>query len=178
MPSTPNLNPPASSVAVHAPVYCDPLRAGTPGKDKNDSERGREQVKCVTSRAEAEFRGALDRRLALELTREPGERVGVMLEDGGAVEAVTVAGSDRNEPEWRRRWRRNSFGSAGKACGRSAPGVDLATSWASRYRCAYSATRAACWVRTCSFRRTSRGFHRTPGRPGRGRLCRSTGHGR
>ena len=102
MPSTPNLNPPASSVAVHAPVYCDPLRAGTPGKDKNDSERGREQVKCVTSRAEAEFRGALDRRLALELTREPGERVGVMLEDGGAVEAVTVAGSDRNEPEWRR----------------------------------------------------------------------------
>ena len=125
--SAPNLNPPASSVAVHAEIFRHPMWARTPQKDADpDPERGSERAKCVSARAAAPWK------------RSPR---------GGAT------GTSRNGGV---RWRRNSFGSAGKACGRSAPGVDLATSWASRYRCAYSATRAVCWVRTCSFRRTSR----------------------
>ena len=106
MPSAPNLNPPASSVAVHAAIF----RAKAPQRGENlNPERGSEQVKCVSARAAAEFHGAFDRGLALELTREPGERIGVMVEDGGAVEAIGAARRDRHEPEWRRAMAEKSF---------------------------------------------------------------------
>ena len=71
-------------------------------------------MKCVTARPEAAFHGALDRRLALELTREPGERIGVMLEGGGAVEEIAAARSDRHAPEWRRAMARKFFSQHGK----------------------------------------------------------------
>ena len=50
---------------------------------------------------EAEFHEARNRRLAVEVTWEPGETIGVMLEDRGAVEESAAADSDRHEPEWR-----------------------------------------------------------------------------
>ena len=110
MPSAPNLNPPASSVAVHAAIFRHPMWALTPQRGENlNPERGSEQVKCVPARPAAEFHGAFDRGLALELTREPGERIGVMVEDGGAVEAIGAARRDRNEPEWRRAMAEKSF---------------------------------------------------------------------
>ena len=103
MPSAPNLNPPASSVAVHAAIFRHPMWALTPQRGENlNPERGSEQVKCVSARAAAEFHGAFDRGLALELTREPGERIGVMVEDLGTVEAITAAGGERHAPEWMR----------------------------------------------------------------------------
>ena len=103
MPSAPNLNPPASSVAVHAAIFRHPMWALTPQRGGNpDPERGSEQVKCVSARAAAEFHGAFDRGLALELTPEPGERIGVMVEDLGTVEAITAAGGERHAPEWMR----------------------------------------------------------------------------
>ena len=84
MPSAPNLNPPASSVAVHAAIFRHPLWALTPQKGANlNPERGSERAKCVPARTAAEFHGALNRGFAVELTREPGERTGVMVEDGG-----------------------------------------------------------------------------------------------
>ena len=92
MPSAPKLNPPASSVAVHAAIFRHPMWALTPQSGENpDPERGSEQVKCVSARAAAEFHEALNRGLALELTREPGERIGVMVEDGGTVDEVGAA---------------------------------------------------------------------------------------
>ena len=103
MPSAPNLNPPASSVAVHAAIFRHPMWTVTPQRGENpDPERASERVKCVPARAAAEFHGTFDRRLALDLTREPGERTGVMVEERGAVEEITAARSDRHEPEWRR----------------------------------------------------------------------------
>ena len=111
----PNLNPPASSVAVHAAIFRHPLWALTPQRGENpDPERGSEQVKCVPARAEAAFHGALNRRLALELTREPGERIGVMVEGGGAVEEIAAARRDWHEPEWRRAMAKKSFWQHGK----------------------------------------------------------------
>ena len=71
-------------------------------------------MKCVPARTEAEFHGTFDRRLALELTREPGERTGVMVVDGGAVEEVTAAGSELLEQEWRRAMAEKSFWQRGK----------------------------------------------------------------
>ena len=59
-------------------------------------------MKCVPARMEAEFHGAFDRRGALELTREPGEASGVMLEDGGTVGEIAAGQSEGHEPEWRR----------------------------------------------------------------------------
>ena len=59
-------------------------------------------MKCVSARTEAAFHGALNRRLALELTREPGERTGVMADDGGAVDEIAAPRRDRHEPEWKR----------------------------------------------------------------------------
>ena len=98
MPSTPNLNPPVSSAAVHAAIF----RAEAPRRGENsDPERGREQVKCVPARTEAQFRGTFDRRLALERTRQPGERIGLMVEDRSAVEESTAAGSEGHAQEWR-----------------------------------------------------------------------------
>ena len=115
MPSAPNLNPPASSVAVHAAIFRHPMWTLTPQRGENpDPERASERVKCVPARAEAAFHGALNRGLALELTREPGERIGVMVEDGGAVEEIAAARRDRHEPEWRRAMAEKSSWQHGK----------------------------------------------------------------
>ena len=51
---------------------------------------------------EAEFHEARNRRLAVEVTWEPGETIGVMLRDGGAARESAAADSERHEPEWRR----------------------------------------------------------------------------
>ena len=115
MPSAPNLNPPASSVAVHAAIFRHPMWALTPQRGENlNPERGSEQVKCVSARAAAEFHGAFDRGLAVELTREPGESIGVMLGDVGTVEEITAAGSELHEPEWRRAMAEKFFWQRGK----------------------------------------------------------------
>ena len=115
MPSAPKLNPPASSAAVHAAIFRHPMWALTPQRGENlNPERGSEQVKCVSARAEAAFHGAFDRRLALELTREPGERIGVMVEDGGAVDAIAAARRERHEQESRRAMAEKSLGRRGK----------------------------------------------------------------
>ncbi len=85
MPSGPNLNPPASSAAVHAAVHRHSPLPGPTRRGKNhDSERGRERAKCVTARTAAEFHRALNRGLAVEVTRGLGEQVGLMVKDGGA----------------------------------------------------------------------------------------------
>ena len=115
MPSAPNLNPPASSVAVHAAIFRHPMWALTPQRGENlNPERGNEQVKCVPARAAAEFHGALNRGRALKLTWEPGEPIGVMIEDLGTVEAITAAGSERHAPEWRRAMAEKFFWQHGK----------------------------------------------------------------
>ena len=51
---------------------------------------------------EAEFRGALNRGLAVEVTWEFGEQINLMAEGGGTVEEITAARSDGHEPEGRR----------------------------------------------------------------------------
>ena len=71
-------------------------------------------MKCVPARAEAAFHGALNRGLALELTREPGERIGVMVEGGGAVDEIAAARRDRHAPEWRRAMAEKSFWQRGE----------------------------------------------------------------
>ena len=115
MPSAPNLNPPASSVAVHAAIFRHPMWARTPQRGENlNPERGSEQVKCVSARAAAEFHGAFDRRLILELTREPGERIGVMVEAGSAVDEIGAARRELHQPEWRRAMAEKSFWQRGK----------------------------------------------------------------
>ncbi len=58
---------------------------------------------------EAEFHEARNRGLAVEVTWEPGETIGVMLEDGGAVEESSAAGSEGYEPEWRHAMAENNF---------------------------------------------------------------------
>ena len=50
---------------------------------------------------EAEFQEARNRRLAVEVTWEPGEPIGGMLKDGGAAEESSAVGSEGYEPEWR-----------------------------------------------------------------------------
>ena len=70
-------------------------------------------MKWVRARTEAGFRGALNRGFALELTREPGERTGVMGEDLGTVEEVTAGGSELHEPEWRREMAEKFFSQGG-----------------------------------------------------------------
>ena len=115
MPSAPNLNPPVSSAAVHAAIFRHPMWVLTPQRGENpDPERASERVKCVPDRAAAEFHGTFDRRIALDLTREPGERTGVMVEERGAVEEITAARSDRHEPEWRRAMAEKSSWQHGK----------------------------------------------------------------
>ena len=99
MASTPNLNPPVSSAAVHAAIF----QAKAPRRGENpDPERGRQRAKCVPARTETQFRGALNRGLTIEVTREPAEQIGVMGEDGGSVEEITTARSELHDPEWRR----------------------------------------------------------------------------
>ena len=48
-----------------------------------------------------EFHGTFDRRGALERTRQPGERIGVMVEDRSAAEESTAASSEGHAQEWR-----------------------------------------------------------------------------
>ena len=115
MPSAPNLNPPASSVAVHAAIFRHPMGALTPQRGENpDPERASERVKCVPARAEAAFHGALNRGFAVELTREPRERIGVMGEDLGSVDKITAGRSELHEPEWRRTMAKKSSWQCGE----------------------------------------------------------------
>ena len=122
MGSAPHFNPPASSAAVQAAVYRHPLCGGDPRRGENsDPERGRAQVKCVPARTEAEFHEAFDRRGAFERTREPGERIGVMLEDGGAA-----ADSDRHKPEWRHTIAEKFFSQRGEDDAKTVSGERIA----------------------------------------------------
>ena len=115
MPSAPNLNPPASSVAVHAAIFRHPMGARTPQRGENPNpERASERVKCVPARAEAAFHGALNRGVAVELTREPGERIGVMGEDLGSVDKITAGRSELHELEWRRTMAKKSSWQCGE----------------------------------------------------------------
>ena len=111
MPSAPNLNPPASSAAVHAAIF----QAKAPRRGENpDPERGSERVKCVPARTEAAFHGALNRGVAVELTREPAERIGVMGEDGGSVDKITAGRSELHELEWGRAMAKKSSWQCGE----------------------------------------------------------------
>ena len=115
MPSAPNLNPPASSAAVHAAVQLHPLLAGaTPGGKTPDSERKRERVKCGTARTEAEFHEPLNPGLEVGVTPELGEQVDLMVKDGGAVEEIAAAPSDRRDPKWRRAMAKTFFWQRGE----------------------------------------------------------------
>ena len=115
MPSAPNLNPPVSSAAVHAAIFRHPLWARTPQRGENPNpERASERVKCVPARAAAEFRGALNRGVAVELTREPAERIGVMGEDRGSVDKITAGRSELHELEWRRTMAKKSSWQCGE----------------------------------------------------------------
>ena len=111
MPSAPNLNPPVSSAAVHAAIF----QAKAPRRGENpDPERGRQRAKCVPARTETQFRGALNRGLTIEVTREPAEQIGVMGEDGGSVEEITTARSELHDPEWRRAMAKKSSWQCGE----------------------------------------------------------------
>ena len=51
----------------------------------------------ATATTEAEFHEALNRGLAVELTWELGERIGLMVEDVGTVEEIDAARHDRHD---------------------------------------------------------------------------------
>ena len=70
---------------------------------------------------EAEFHEARNRRLAVEVTWEPGETIGVMLEDGGAARESAAAGSDRHKPKWRHAMAEKFFWKRGKTPRRRFP---------------------------------------------------------
>ena len=157
MPSDPNLNPPAFSVAVHAAIFRHPMWALTSQRGENlNPERGSERAKCVPARTAAEFHGALNRGFAVELTREPGERTGVMVEDGGTARVIPAVRSEGYELEWRRAMAKKFFSQGVDDLQKNGPSGALATNGASRYRCASSAPQAACWLRASSFRRAAR----------------------
>ena len=62
-----------------------------PKKDENGE-------KYATATTEAEFHEALNRGLAVELTRELGEQIGaLMVEDVGTVEEIDAARSDPHD---------------------------------------------------------------------------------
>ena len=86
----------------------------------------------------------------------PGEPTGVMLEDGGTARVIPAARSEGYEPEWRRAMAKKFFSQGGDELQKNGPSGALATNGASRYRCAYSAPQAACWLRASSFRRAAR----------------------
>ena len=71
-------------------------------------------MKCVPARAETQFLGALNHGLAVELTREPRERIGVMGEDLGSVDKITAGRSELHEPEWRRAMAKKSSWQCGE----------------------------------------------------------------
>ena len=111
MASTPNLNPPVSSAAVHAAIF----QAKAPRRGENpDPESGSDRVKCVPARAEAAFHGALNPGFAVELTREPAERTGVTVEERGTVEEITTGRSELHELEWRRTMAKKSSWQCGE----------------------------------------------------------------
>ena len=62
---------------------------------------------------EAEFHEARNRRLAVEVTWEPGETIGVMLEDGGAARESAAGRSEGYEPEWRHAMAEKFFSQGG-----------------------------------------------------------------
>ena len=91
------------------------MGALTPQRGENpDPERASERVKCVPARAAAAFHGALNRGVAVELTREPRERIGVMGEDLGSVDKITAGRSELHEPEWRRTMAKKSSWQCGE----------------------------------------------------------------
>ncbi len=53
--------------------------------------------KYVTATMEAEFHEALNRGIAVEVTWELGERIGLMVEDVGTVEEINAARRDRHD---------------------------------------------------------------------------------
>ena len=53
--------------------------------------------KYLSVETEAEFHEALNRGLAVELTWELGERIGLMVEDVGTVEEIDAARSDPHD---------------------------------------------------------------------------------
>ena len=53
--------------------------------------------KYATARDEAEFHEALNRGLAVELTWELAERIGLMVEDVGTVAEIDAARHDRHD---------------------------------------------------------------------------------
>ena len=53
--------------------------------------------KYATATTEAEFHEALNRGLAVELTWELGEQIGLMVEDVGTVEEIDAARSDPHD---------------------------------------------------------------------------------
>ena len=53
--------------------------------------------KYLSATTEDEFHEALNRGLAVELTRELGEQIGLMVEDVGTVEEIDAAGSDPHD---------------------------------------------------------------------------------
>ena len=71
-------------------------------------------MKCVRARTEAGFHEPFDRRLALERAWEPGEPIGLMLEEGGAAGEIAAADSDRHEPEWRHTMAEKFFSQGGE----------------------------------------------------------------
>ena len=99
MPTTPNLNPFVSSAA--APARKSSLREGCrqPGEGETVIQKKEENgEKYVTATTEAEFHEALNRGLAVELTRELAEKIGVpMDEDVGTVAEIDAARYDRHD---------------------------------------------------------------------------------
>ena len=53
--------------------------------------------KYISVETEAEFHEALNRGLAVELTWELGEQIGLMVEDVGTVEEINAARHDRHD---------------------------------------------------------------------------------
>ena len=53
--------------------------------------------KYISVETEDEFHEALNRGLAVELTWELGEQIGLMVEDVGTVEEINAAGSDPHD---------------------------------------------------------------------------------
>ena len=75
---------------------------------------------------EAEFHEARNRGLAVEVTWEPGETIGVMLEDGGAAEESSAAGSEGYEPEWRHAMAEKCFWKRGEDSAKTVSGERIA----------------------------------------------------
>ena len=75
---------------------------------------------------EAEFHEARNRRLAVEVTWEPGETIGVMLEDGGAARESAAVDSDRHKPEWRHTMAKKFFSQRGEGDAKTVSGERIA----------------------------------------------------